>query len=70
MDDLGAYIEETSEGKRTWPRWSNLMRATDRHRITISRLDTLTLVLAASVVRSWGFHTPSGWVPWREYNPT
>jgi hypothetical protein len=51
----GSYTEETPEGTRTWPRWSmHLMRATDRHRIVITGPNTLTLVLAGPVVRSWG----------------
>jgi hypothetical protein len=66
----GGYTEETPEGTRAWPRWSmHLMRATDRHRIVITGPNTLTLVLAGPVVRSWGFHTSKGWVPWREYHP-
>jgi len=46
----------------------NVKRATDRHRIVeVSPGGALTLVFAGPVVRSWGFHTPRGWVSWREY---
>ena len=67
----GGYTEDTPEGTRTWPRWSiRRMCATDVHRIVWTYPQTVTLVLAGPVVRSWGFHTRKGWVPWREYNPT
>lgn len=70
----GGYIEEIpfSGHVRQWRwissrRW-NYKRATDRHRIPgTAPGGCLTLVFAGPVVRSWGFHTPKGWVPWREY---
>lgn len=50
------------------PKAINRKRATDKHRIIVSHPNMLTLVFAGPVVRSWGFHTPKGWVPWREYS--
>jgi len=65
----GGYVEVVPGGANFRRRWSIARRsATDQHRIY--RLPwgrTLTLVLAGPVVRGWGFHTPQGWVPWREY---
>lgn len=47
----------------------NYVRATDRHRISGLPLGgCLTLVFAGPKVRDWGFWTPVGFVPWREYN--
>jgi hypothetical protein len=48
-------------------RWFNFKRATDRHRIVATSSPCVTLVIAGPVVRSWGFWTSNGWVPWREY---
>lgn len=43
-------------------------RATDRHTISwISPGGVWTLVVTGPRVRSWGFHTSRGWVPWREH---
>lgn len=69
----GWYVEEIpkpdSESERVTRRvsWLNFKRATDRHRIEELDKSTLTLVFAGPVVRGWGFHSPDGWVPWREY---
>lgn len=56
------------------PRWRktilssvNVKRAMDKHRITFVEPNTLTLVFAGPVVRSWGFWTARGWVGWRQY---
>lgn len=46
----------------------NFKRATDRHRIVATSTPCVTLVFAGPVVRSWGFHTSRGWVPWRQYD--
>lgn len=42
-------------------------RASDRHRIRYVDPDTWTLVIAGRKTRDWGFYTPKGFVPWREY---
>lgn len=62
----GWYEEQTPEGyfKR---KWFNFKKATDCHRIVSTAEKTITLVLCGPVVRSWGFHAPGGWIPWREY---
>lgn len=62
----GGYTEWTPRGIRH-VRWWNFKRATDVHRILGVKRRTLTLVFAGPVVRRWGFHTPEGWVDWRDY---
>jgi hypothetical protein len=67
----GSYDEEIPDGehdRRTVRvKWWNFKRAIDRHRIVCLRGRLLTLVFAGPAVREWGFYTPDGWVPWREY---
>jgi hypothetical protein len=69
----GWYAEETpkpgSEQERIRKHivFLNIKRARERHRIVALGGKTLTLVFAGPVVRGWGFHTPHGWKPWREY---
>jgi hypothetical protein len=56
--------------KRNWnERVFNFIRA-DRqsvHRIVTVEPNTLTLVFMGPKVREWGFHTPDGWVHWKDY---
>jgi hypothetical protein len=67
----GSYVEEVPDGdsgrRAVRVRWWNFKRATDRHRIMSVAGHVLTLVFAGPAVREWGFHTPDGWVPWRDY---
>ncbi len=61
----GGYKEWTPRGlvqKRV-----RFRRATDVHRIVAVKPGTLTLVINGPGVRTWGFHTPTGWVDWRTY---
>lgn len=62
----GWYVEETPEGRRTIM-WLNRKPAAGIHRIVWVAPNTVTLVFASRRLRDWGFHTPKGWVPWREY---
>lgn len=61
----GGYTENTPSGLRHI-RWLNFKRPTDQHRIVSGT--ALTLVFAGPKVREWGFHTPKGWVHWKEYS--
>lgn len=45
----------------------NVRLATDAHRIVDVLPDTWTLVISGTKLRSWGFWTRDGFVPWREY---
>lgn len=48
----------------------NFIRASsnDIHKITFVEPHTLTLCFMGPKTREWGFHTPQGWVHWREYH--
>ncbi len=55
-------------------RWFNYIRASDRdrHRIVLTRTNTLTLCFMGPKTREWGFHVwtelePSGWIGWKDY---
>lgn len=51
--------------------WWNFVRACreDRHRIiSVSSGGCLTLCLMGPKRQDWGFHTPGGWVYWKDYN--
>lgn len=57
----GEYIKLNS--------WWNFIRATDadRHRIILTRANTLTLCFMGPKTREWGFHMPAGWIMWKDY---
>lgn len=40
----------------------------DLHTITDCDPKTLTLCFMGPVRRTWGYHTPDGWVGWKQYN--
>jgi hypothetical protein len=40
---------------------------TDVHRITEVAANTLTLCFMGPKTREWGFHTPTGWIYWKDY---
>lgn len=65
----GHYIEEYgSEGRVRTVRWFNFKRAGTPHRIiALSRRPVWTIVFCGPRFRGWGFHTPSGWIPWKQY---
>lgn len=55
-------------------RWFNFVRASrqDRHRIILTRTNTLTLCFMGPKTREWGFHVweemqPGGWILWKDY---
>lgn len=62
----GWYREHRAWGSQL-NRWWNWIRATDIHSITECDPDTLTLCLMGPKTREWGFHTPQGWVYWKDY---
>ncbi len=68
----GGYAEKRSRDGRLdiiVHRWFNFVRASnhDRHRIIFARRSTLTLCLMGPKTRTWGFHTPAGWIAWQWY---
>ena len=50
--------------------WGNLVHASfnDRHTITACHPRTLTIAFMGPKVREWGYHTPAGWVHWKDYS--
>ena len=50
--------------------WYNWIRAStwDNHRIDYVEPNTVTLCFMGPKRRDWGFHTPDGWVCWKNYN--
>ena len=65
----GGYTEWRAGGRIHIVRWFNFLRTSDVHRILRVKPNTLTLCFAVHprVSRLWGFHTPGGWVSWKEY---
>lgn len=49
--------------------WINTFSASpeDRHTITDVAPNTVTLCFMGPKTRDWGFHTPEGWVMWKDY---
>lgn len=67
LPSLGYIGDETRSGRRTW--WNYIKASSgDRHRITQVRPGTVTLCFMGPKKREWGFHTPEGWVYWKDYN--
>lgn len=67
----GGYKERRQIGLRIYRhkvRWFNFIRATDVHQIIRVSPHTITFCFVGPKVREWGFHTPQGWVYWRDYN--
>jgi quercetin dioxygenase-like cupin family protein len=64
----GGYVEQTSEGEFTRKAGDVAMKAaTDVHMITSVEPGTVTLFLTGPKVRDWGFHTPDGIIPERNF---
>lgn len=64
--DVGApWLDWTRVNKR----WSlHTIRLDECHRITSIAKGTTTLLLVGPRVRTWGFYTEDGWVPFNEYD--
>lgn len=61
--------ERMGQPRGHYHRWLNFVSARDDvHRITWVAPSTLTLVFYGPKRCDWGFFTPQGFVPWREYN--
>lgn len=56
--------------RRVWYWPGSILRrpASWIHRIERGRWTPVTLVLTGRKCRSWGFYTPRGFVPWRQYS--
>lgn len=69
----GGYTEHTiSAGgvnhKKVYRAGSiKLRRSVAAHRVELTEGECWSLFITGPVVRTWGFHCPSGWRPWREF---
>lgn len=53
---------------QVWKRWSiHRMGRLRAHQIDSVEPKTISLIFVGRRARNWGFHTPTGWVPWEEY---
>lgn len=63
----GGYVEHTPAGSKLFGAGSILWRPNPWiHKLEIWQ-PAITLVITFKKVRVWGFHTPSGWLPWFNY---
>jgi hypothetical protein len=63
----GSYTEHTATGSTVHPEGTRLHRdAIDAHRLDVDA-PVWTHVTTSPFLRTWGFHTPDGWVDWRTY---
>lgn len=64
----GSYLE-IRNGKPVVRNWYNYIPATrdEVHTIVSVVPGTLTLAIMGPKTRKWGFHTPDGWIYWRDY---
>ncbi len=70
----GSYVEElwtdepAKQSERTPRRWwPRFIKSTQLHRLRLER-PVWTLVITGRKLRSWGFQTVKGWIPWKTYN--
>jgi hypothetical protein len=62
------YIEHTPSGGRKVRPGSILYRPAEwQHRLELKR-PAWTLVFRFHRRREWGFHCPSGWLPWQQFD--
>lgn len=65
---LGRYIEVTPLGEREYQAGQVLLRCDqEAHRLVLPDGPVVSLVVTGAKTREWGFHTPEGWVDWRDY---
>jgi hypothetical protein len=64
----GAYLETTAEGEVLHRAPAIVWRRAEAwHRLDLVDGPMWTCVTTGPVRRRWGFHTPGGWVHWRDY---
>jgi hypothetical protein len=64
----GALCEITPKGaKIRIPGDVVFRRAVKSHRLEVVEAPVWTLFITGPVIRTWGFHCPKGWVPWRQF---
>lgn len=75
LQTTNRYVSRFSgEREKQWgngkQRYVNRMKASPSiaHTIFKCRPNTITLVFYGQRLREWGYHTPRGWVHWKQYN--
>jgi len=64
----GVLREVLPTGARILQRFAVVgRRATAAHRLEVLHGPVWTLFITGPVIRTWGFHCPKRWVPWREF---
>lgn len=63
----GGYYRAGRFVNRRWWNWFYASEG-DAHRITDCDTNTLTLCFMGPKTREWGYHTPEGWVHWKDYS--
>ena len=64
----GSYVEVTEHGAVQYVAPCTLVRTAEHaHRLEVPDGPCWTLLVTGPVRRRWGFHTPAGWVHWRQY---
>jgi hypothetical protein len=64
----GVLREVLPSGSRILQRFAIVARgAKAAHRLEVVHGPVWTLFITGPVVRTWGFHCPKGWVPWRQF---
>jgi len=65
----GGYVERTVMAVYHRPVGSLVARrATTAHRLIVAdATPAVSLFFTGPVMRTWGFHCPKGWVPWRQF---
>lgn len=71
---LQGHLQEqrSYNGPYTWIGQGSIVfrRAKFAHRIALlSDNKPITLFMTGPVIRPWGFHCPTGWVPWEKFIP-
>jgi len=64
----GGYREVTPAGElEHWAPSVIVRQAEEPHRLELLAGPMWTIAITGPVRRRWGFHTPAGWVHWRDY---
>lgn len=65
----GGYVEHTEKGSRIYHPGNILVRPAEfKHRLELHQ-PAWTLVITFKKTRTWGFHTPTGFIKWFNYTP-
>ena len=66
----GSYLETTPDGANRYQAGDIITRTAGQpHRLELTE-PVWTYIKTGPFVKTWGFHTPNGWVDWRRYRAT